>query len=332
MMKKKGEVLFGIILALSLMLLPVAATAGKYNIKLAHNLPATKFSLYQQAALKFQDLVQKNSKGQITVQIFPAAQLGSDVSVAKKVQSGAVEAEIITANKLGSFYPAIDLYSLPFLLNGFDQAAKVFATPIHETLIKELGKKTGLQSLAFVGAGFRNITNSKHPVNKPADLKDLKIRVPKNKIEIATFKALGANPVNIPGSELFSALQQRVVDGQDGSAEWAFAKKVYEVQKYLAVTHHMLSTSTLVINARFFASLPADLQKVLIDAGAQTQATWQSASKEADTDVIGRFKAKGMEITYPDLKPFIAAVKPVYSQFASRVGGMDRINAVLAVE
>jgi tripartite ATP-independent transporter DctP family solute receptor len=308
------------------------ALAGKYNIKLAHNLPATETSLYHQAALKFKGLVEKNSNGQITVQIFPGAQLGSDMSVAKKVQSGAVEAEILTANKLGSFYPGMDLYALPFLLKDFDVAARVFQQPIHQTVIKELEAKTGFKSLAFVGAGFRNITNSKHPVNKPEDLRDLKIRVPKNKIEIAAFKALGANPVNIPGSELFSALQQGVVDGQDGSAEWAYAKKVYEVQKYLSVTHHQLSTSTLIINVKYFHSLPSDLQNVLLEAGVETRTYWQKASKAADKSVIERFKSQGMEVIYPDLQPFIDRVQSVYTEFSDRVGGMDRIKAVQGVQ
>lgn len=330
-MRRKSQF---ISLMLIVMLVFSASTvlAGKYNIKLAHNLPATETSLYHQAALKFKGLVEKNSNGQITVQIFPGAQLGSDMSVAKKVQSGAVEAEILTANKLGSFYPGMDLYALPFLLKDFDVAAKVFQQSIHQTVIKELEEKTGFKSIAFVGAGFRNITNSKHPVSKPEDLKDLKIRVPKNKIEIAAFKALGANPVNIPGSELFSALQQGVVDGQDGSAEWAYAKKVYEVQKFLSVTHHQLSTSTLMINARYFYAMPAELQKVLLNAGADTQAYWQEASKAADTSVIERFKSQGMEILYPELQPFIDRVQPVYTEFSDRVGGMDRIKAVQAVK
>lgn len=331
-MRKKNQIILGVVLAFFLMVFVSVALAGNYNLKLAHNLPPTKASLYHQAALKFKDLVEKNSNGQVTVQIFPAAQLGSDVSVAKKVQTGAIEMEILTANKLGSFYPGIDLYSLPFLLNDFDVAARVFKTPIHKTLTDELVKKTVLKSIAFVAAGFRNITNSKHPVNKPEDLKDLKIRVPKNKIEIATFKALGANPVNIPGSELFSALQQGVVDGQDGSAAWAYAKKVYEVQKYLAVTHHQLSTSTMIINARFFSALPKEIQDILLKAAAETEVMWQEASKAADTDIIDKFKARGMKITYPDLNRFIEKVQSVYSDFADRVGGMDRIKTVKAVK
>lgn len=330
-MRKKGQFISLMLTVLFVFSAPMAL-AGKYNIKLAHNLPATETSLYHQAALKFKELIEKNSNGQITVQIFPGAQLGSDMSVAKKVQSGAIEAEILTANKLGSFFPEMDLYALPFLLKDFDVAAKVFQQSIHQTVIKELEEKTGFKSLAFVGAGFRNITNSKHPVNKPEDLKDLKIRVPKNKIEIAAFKALGANPVNIPGSELFSALQQGVVDGQDGSAEWAYAKKVYEVQKYLSVTHHQLSTSTLMINARYFYSLPSDLQNVLLKAGAETQTYWQKASKAADKSVIERFKSQGMEVIYPDLQPFIDRVQSVYTEFADRVGGLDRIKAVQGVK
>lgn len=330
-MSKKSQ-FTSLLLIILLVFSASTALAGKYLIKLAHNLPATKTSLYHEAALKFKGLVEKNSNGQIVVQIFPGAQLGSDMSVAKKVQSGAIEAEILTANKLGSFYPGMDLYALPFLLNDFDIAAKVFQQPIHQTVIRELEEKTGFKSIAFVGAGFRNITNSKHPVNKPEDLRDLKIRVPKNKIEIAAFKAMGANPVNIPGSELFSALQQGVVDGQDGSANWAYAKKVYEVQKYMSVTHHQLSTSTLIINARYFYSLPSDLQNVILKAGAEVQTFWQKISKDADKDVIERFKSHGMVVIYPDLQPFIDRVQSVYTDFAERVGGMDRIKAVQAIK
>lgn len=229
-MRIHGYKAAGILLSAMLVFVSTASFAATYNIKLAHNLPATQASLLHQAALKFKAELEKESAGQATIQIFPATQLGSDVSVAKKVQSGAVEMEIITANKLGAFYPAIDLYSLPFLMNDFDAAARVFTTAVHKAVVDEMEKQSGLKAVAFVAQGFRNITNSKHPINRPEDLRDLKIRVPKNKIELALFKALGANPVNIAGSELFSALQQGVADGQDGAAAWAFAKKVYEVQ------------------------------------------------------------------------------------------------------
>lgn len=313
-------------------LLATFGWAAQYNIKIAHNLPPTKDSLYHQTALKFKELVEKSAPGKVAVHIYPSAQLGSDVSVAKKVQSGAIEMEIITANKLGSFYPGIDLYSLPFLLKDFDVAARVFKSDVHKEIEQELEKKTGLKSLAFVAAGFRNITNSKHPINKPGDIKDLKIRVPKNKIEIATFKALGGNPVNIPGSELYSALQQGVADGQDGSAAWAYAKKVYETQKYLAVTHHQLSTSTMIINSKYFHGLPGDIQEAIVQAADRTEVYWQKLSKDADAGIIKKFESKGMKITKPDLKPFIDSVKSVYEQFASRVGGMDRIKAVQAVK
>ena len=153
-------------------LLATFGWAAQYNIKIAHNLPPTKDSLYHQTALKFKELVEKSAPGKVAVHIYPSAQLGSDVSVAKKVQSGAIEMEIITANKLGSFYPGIDLYSLPFLLKDFDVAARVFKSDVHKEIEQELEKKTGLKSLAFVAAGFRNITNSKHPINKPGDIKE----------------------------------------------------------------------------------------------------------------------------------------------------------------
>ncbi len=331
-MKKKNQIFLTVFLTLFLLMSVSGAMAARYNLKLAHNLPPTETSLYHQAALKFKQLVEKESGGEITVQIFPASQLGSDRSVAKKVQGGAIEMEIITANKLGAFYPAIDLYSLPFLMNDFDVAERVFQTPVHKMILKELEEKTLLKSLAFVGAGFRNITNSKHPVNRPEDLRDLKIRIPKNKIELATFKALGANPVNIPGSELFSALQQGVADGQDGSAAWAYAKKVYEVQKYLAVTHHQLSTSTMIINAQLFNSMPRKHQISIVKAAAQTEVIWQRMSKEADVEIIDKFKARSMKVTFPNRQACIDRSQSVYTVFADGVGGIDRIKAVQAVK
>lgn len=331
-MKMKAFKITGIILSAFFILSSVTVRAKNYNIKLAHNLPATKTSLLHQAALKFKAILEKSSNGQAIVQIFPATQLGSDVSVAKKVQSGAVEMEIITANKLGAFYPAIDLYSLPFLMNDFDVAARVFKTPVYKTVVDDMEKQTGFKAIAFVAQGFRNITNSKHPINSPEDLRDLKIRVPKNKIELALFKALGSNPINIPGSELFSALQQGVADGQDGAAAWAYAKKVYEVQKYLAVTHHQLSCATIIINARFFYSLPKELQENILKAGAETQVFWQKISKDTAAEIIGKFKSKGMEITYPDLQPFTKIARSIYPQFAERVGGMKRIEMVQSVK
>jgi tripartite ATP-independent transporter DctP family solute receptor len=331
-MNKKTSILFSAVSLVFLLSFTPAASAAHYTLKLAHNLPATKTSLLHQAALKFKELVEKQSGGELTIQIFPATQLGSDVSVAKKVQSGAVEMEIITANKLGAFYPGIDLYSLPFLMNDFDVAARVFQQPIHRTLVEEMEKKTGMKAIAIVAQGFRNITNSKHPIEKPQDLKDLKMRVPKNKIELALFKALGANPVTIADSELFSALQQGVADGQDGAAAWAYAKKIYEVQKYLAVTHHQLSCATMIINARFFNSLPKADQAAILKAGAETQVFWQKISKDTDVGIIEKFKDKGMAITRPDLAPFTAIAQSIYPEFASRVGGMERIKAVQAVK
>ena len=146
-MKRKTQIFLALLVTFVLLTTPPALMAARLNLKLAHNLPPTDTSLYHQAALKFKELVEKESGGDIRVQIFPAAQLGSDVSVAKKVQSGAIEMEIITANKLGAFYPAIDLYSLPFLMNDLDVSERVFQTQVHKTVVREL-EQMGIRLLA----------------------------------------------------------------------------------------------------------------------------------------------------------------------------------------
>lgn len=304
-----------------------AEAANTYTFKLAHNLPAPESS-YDKAAVFFKERLEKYSNGRATVNIYPAAQLGSDVNIAKKLQNGSFDFEILTANKLGAFFPPIDLYSLPFLFPDFESVVKVVKSEQHKKLMDDMEKKAGFKNLAFIGSGFRNVTNSKRPIEKPEDLHDLKMRVPQNRVEIAMFKALGASAVPVSDGELFTALQQGLVDGQDGDALWAYAKKVYEAQKYMSLTAHQLSCSTLIMSSRVFKGLPADIQDAIVKAGTETQAFWQEESNRESTMVMQKFAERGMIINNPDKAPFMTVMESVYAEFADEVGGMDNIHKI----
>ncbi len=321
---------FSILLALAAMLIfggQAALAAPQYTFKLAHNLPEPDSS-YHRAALHFKEVLEKYSDGKATIDIFPSGQLGTETNIAKKLQQGTFEFEILSVAKLGSFFPAIDIYALPFLFPDFDSVAKVVKSDEHKALMADMEKSSGLKTLSFIGSGFRNITNSKHPVNTPDDVKSLKMRVPQNRVEIAMFEALGASAVPVSDGELFTALQQGVVDGQDGSALWAYSKKIYEVQKYMSITAHQLSCSALIASSEVFGKLPAEIQQAIVKAGADTETFWQADAKNENEVVIDQFRKGGMTVNEPDKKPFMEAMQVVYKQFADEVGGMDRIRNI----
>lgn len=308
--------------------------AAQYTIKLAHIEAPTPDAQYQLWALKFKELAEEFSHGAIEVKIYPAGQLGSDIPVAKKVQMGAVQMQIIANNNLAALCPIMDLFTLPFLFKSVP--CGVLNVLHNDSLREDISKRTekaNIRILAWSTAGMRNIMNSKHPILKPSDLKDLRIRVAKNPILIDTYKALGGNPIGIAPSETFSALQTRVVDGNDGSAAWAWNSKFYEVQKYLSITRHQMTVTAMIINDKFYNALPAKMRQILRRAAIiSTEAYVDPWIIKFQRDIIKRFAEKGLKISYPDLVPFRKAVRPVWDKYAKRVGGWKMINRVVDMQ
>jgi tripartite ATP-independent transporter DctP family solute receptor len=254
--------------------------------------------------------------------------MGSDQVVGKKLQMGAVEAWVGAVNNLAPYYPEFDIFTLPFLMKNFVSAEKALASDVVKELEEGAAKKANLKILGWTPSNFRNMTNSKHPILKPEDLRDLKFRVAKNPVMIDTYKALGGNPIGMAPTELFSALQTGVVDGQDGGAAWAYALKVYEVQKYLSVTNHQCVVGVLVFNNKFFTNLPEDVQSGLEKAAKEATIYITGWSRGITGDIVERYREKGMQIAYPDLKPFVEKVRPVWEKNAERVGGIERIQKI----
>jgi len=182
-------------------------------------------------------------------------------------------------------------------------------------------EKKGLKVIAVWENGYRQITNNKRPIRVPKDLEGIKLRVPEGKWRVKMFQAYGANPSPMKFSELFTALQTGVMDGQENPLTQIYSAKLQEVQKYLSMSGHVYTPSYLIVGTRKWATLPADVRKVMEDTAKETQAfVYELAAKE-ETELLGKLKQAGMQVNDVDKDAFVAASKPIYDEFATEVGG-----------
>jgi tripartite ATP-independent transporter DctP family solute receptor len=183
----------------------------------------------------------------------------------------------------------------------------------------------GLKVVAVWENGYRHITNSKRPINTPADLQGIKLRVPEGKWRVKMFQTYGANPSPMKFSEVFTALQTGVMDGQENPFTQIYSAKFQEVQKFLSLTGHVYTPAYATVGARKWASLPADVRSTLEAVAKENQAfVYQKAAKD-DEDLLGKLKAGGMQVNTPNKDAFIAASKPVYEEFAKEVKGAKEV-------
>jgi tripartite ATP-independent transporter DctP family solute receptor len=181
--------------------------------------------------------------------------------------------------------------------------------------------------VGFYENGYRNITNSKRPINTPADVKGLKIRTPENLAQLETFKAMGAVATPMAFSELYNALSQGVVDGQENPLQNIWTSKMYEVQKYLTMTGHIYNSAYILASNKFWMGLPADLRKIAEDS-LKEASDWQlDFVANLDKQLITDLKAKGMQVTFPDQEAFRKATAPAYDAFYAKFG--DRAKKII---
>ena len=224
---------------------------------------------------------------------------------------------VITNGPVSNFYPEIAVLELPFLFSSNEEAYKVLDGPIGQELLDNLSK-VGLKGLAYAERGFRNLTNSVRPVLTPSDIDGLKIRVMENPVYIDTFKALGANAVPMAWTEALTAMQQGTIDGQENPVNVLYAFKLFETQDYMSYTRHAYAPALFVMSLNLFNSLDADTQKLFKEsaqAAAEYERQWDM---EKEAEQLAALKEQGMQVDEPDLKPFKAAVQPVYEKYGEK--------------
>jgi len=290
----------------------VRAQAAAKRIRFAHPAPAAHG--WQIWAEQFKKTIEEKSGGKMQVQIFPNAQMGNERDTAQAVRLGSLEMGAIGVG-LMNWVPEMSITDAPFLWKNRAQCVKAIAGPFGDDLRKRTLDK-GFVLSGWTDLGFRSMTNNKRPINSAADMKDLKMRVPNSKAYIAMMQATGASTVAVDLSELYLALRQGVADGQDTPTVVVKSNKLYEVQKYISKTDHILTTAYTVTNPNFYNGLSADEKAQFNAACADADAYLRGITVRDEQDAFGFLKAQGMQVNLePDVESFRVATTPVIEKF-----------------
>jgi len=272
---------------------------------------------------EFADNVTRKSGGQLTVRVFPSEQLGKEVDLLQQLKSGALDISSPSMPTLNSMVPAFEMPSAPFLWKDWKEAEAVIRGPAMEPIWTELKDKHNIVPLTKIWYwGWRNFTFGTKEVRKPEDMAGLKVRVPESPIWVEMVRGFGAAPTPIPFGEVYTALQQKTVDGQENPIPTIFSRKFYEVQGVLSMSRHMLQNNTILINKSSMEKLKPELQKLLIDEAAAASAKNSEMQQAREVSMLEDIRKSGKTriIDNPDRDAFAAKMVPVYVRLESRWG------------
>ena len=280
-------------------------------------------SVFAASADEFAKRANAKLAGKVKVVVFGSSQLGGDKELLQKLKLGTVDMAL-PSTVMSSEADLFGVFEMPYLVKDRSHMKKIENDLFWKTLAPTVEPK-GLKILAVWENGYRHITNSKRPINTPDDLKGIKLRVPEGKWRVKMFQAYGANPSPMKFSEVFTALQTGVMDGQENPFTQIYSAKFQEVQKFLSLTGHVYTPAYATAGAKKWASLPADVRDGLEAIARETQAfVYEKAAKD-DDDLLGKLKAAGMLVNTPNKDAFIAASKPVYEEYAKEVKGAKEV-------
>ena len=245
---------------------------------------------------KFKEIVEKNSGGKIKVNIFPSGQLGSDQANLAAVQGGTLEMVSMNSGILASVVREFAVFDFPFMFGSGREADAVVDGAFGQKLHARLEEK-GMVGLTYYELGFRNLTNGRRAINKLADIEGLKLRVIPNPINIDWVKALGANPTPLPFPELYAALEQKAVDGQENPVATINGAKLFEVQKHLTLTGHQYNPQSVMISKKFWDTLSAAEKKIVQDAAVESAKFQRTQARAQEASILENLKKNGMLVT-----------------------------------
>ncbi|MED0662074.1 TRAP transporter substrate-binding protein [Geobacillus thermodenitrificans] len=279
---------------------------------------------------KFAEIVEKETNGSIKVEVYPDGQLGGDLAVFEALKMGTIQGSTMSTGPIASFAPRIGVLDLPFLFKDQETAYKVLDGKIGQELLNDL-PAVGVIGLNYWENGFRHLTNNVREVKSVEDIQGLKIRTLENDLHIDLWKELGATPVPMAFTELFTALEQRVVDGQENPVGNVAINKFHEVQKYLTKTEHVYNASPLLISKKFWDTLTDKEKDVITKAAEEARDYQRQLNKEEDDKMFDYLKQQGMvitELSETEKQKFIDKVQLVYKKYAPKFGE-DLVNQLL---
>lgn len=308
-----------ICIALSIFLFASGTAFAEKTIKIGHATPTT--DAMHKAWVFFKDKVERESNGSLRVEIYPNAALGNDRELTESVMMNEVTCTSVSSSPLAAFVRDLFILDIPFSFTSRESVWKALDGPLGEALNKKM-KEKGVINLGYWENGFRNITNNKHPIHSPADLQGIKLRTMENPIHLAAWKALGANPTPMSFGEVFTALQQGTVDGQENPYALIYNSKFYEVQKYISNTRHIFTPYVPIMSMDFFDSLTDKEQEIILEAGAETTQYQRKIAKELDAESKRHILQSGIiatELTDEERKSFRQAIEPALTMVQKRV-------------
>lgn len=282
---------------------------------------------------KFGEIVEKETNGSIKVEVYPDGQLGGDIAVFEGLKMGSIQGTTMSTGPIGSFAPKFNVFDLPFLFNDRETAYEVLDGDIGKEILKELDG-TGVIGLNYWENGFRHLTNSVREVKTAADVEGLKIRTLENDLHIDIWKTLGANPVPMAFTELFTALEQRVVDGQENPVGNVVGNKMFEVQKYLTQTGHVYNASPFLISEKFWETLSDEEKDIITKAADEAMKYQRELNTQEDEDMFKQLEEEGMvitELSNEDKQTFIDKLQPLYEKYKEDFGE-ELVNQLLEMQ
>jgi tripartite ATP-independent transporter DctP family solute receptor len=305
--------------------LPVAAQT---ELKLGH--VGEPGSLIGAAADHFAELANARLGGKYKIVTYGSSQLGGDKQMMQKLKLGTIDM-VEPSTIMSSIADMFGVFEMPYLVKSREHMKKI-GEQVFWSKIEPSAEKKGYKVLGLWENGFRQITNNKRPIVTPADLEGIKLRTPEGKWRVKMFQAYGANPSPMKFSEVFTALQTGVMDGQENPLSQIYSAKFYEVQKYLSMTGHVYTPAYLIMSTNGWNKLPPDVQKVIEQAAKETQDYVYQQGAKMDEELLQKMKAAGIKVNEADKDAFIKASRSVYEEFAKEVpGAKDVIDRCIAL-
>lgn len=273
---------------------------------------------YHSGAVQFKERVEKYTEGKVRVDIFPSSQLGNERDMIEGAAMGLIEMCVVSTGPLPNFSPDFMVFDFPFLVIDRQKAYAVMDGEVGQAILKSLEPK-GIKALGFWENGFRNITNNKKAISRPEDVKGMKIRTMENPLHQETFRILGATPTPMAWGEVFIALQQGTIDGQENPLVIIDTAKIYEVQKHISLTGHFYSPAVMLMSKQVFDELAPDIQEAVIKAEKEARDWERAFSAGLDAKLVDTLKEKGAIITEVNKEEWRKACAPVYDLFRSKV-------------
>ncbi|WP_371018295.1 TRAP transporter substrate-binding protein [Pseudalkalibacillus sp. JSM 102089] len=296
------------------------ASAGEGAKTINVSLPLGPESHHDAGVQKFKEELEKNTDGSLTVVPHYNNELGGEREVVEGMGIGTIDAGISSTGPIGGFVQEVMMWDMPYLVDEAEQAYAILDGDIGDELAEKIEKQANVVVLGWMENGFRNETNSVRPVETPEDLKGIKHRTQESKVQIDTWEAFGTNATPMAWPEVYTALQQKVMESQENPLATILDVRFYEVQDYLNLTKHVYSPAPLLMSKQLFNSFTDEEQEAIMQAAEVATKHQRKASQDMEEDVKKQLEEKGMTVTEPNLEKFKKAVEPVYEKWAPEIG------------